>query len=310
MEESAIDDDLMKPLNKPWGINKYPVDSQILIWIGIFMGCFILAQFISGFIIMLHYKSIDIHDIALRKNDLNTLRLAQLMATVAGFLVPALLFSRLKDHPASRYSHADRLFHPMLLVIIPLMIIAMYPLINASFFVNKWMPWSTWMQSSQDEYKAIVDAMLNNASLSVLIFNIITVAAVPAICEEWIFRGTLQRILSEKMNIHAAIFIAAVLFSFIHFEFSGFLPRILLGMLLGYIYYLSGSLWASIFAHTLNNSAQILLTYLNTLGMYKANVDVPEMPSFWELVIYSIAFIALCRLFYYFTRHKKSLNFA
>jgi membrane protease YdiL (CAAX protease family) len=305
MPDSTIDDDLNKPLNPTKSLNQKPVEAQILIWFGVFFSCFFIAQLISGGIIIWYYKSMDLKQIVSNTSDLNVLRLAQNVATVFGFLAPALIFSNMKSHRLTRYSNADKGFPLVLLIVIPLLIVTIYPLINASFFLNKLMPWNDWLKSSQGEYKLIVDALLHDNSLPVFVFNFITIAALPAVCEEWIFRGTLQKILSEKLNIHWAIFGAAVFFSFIHFEFSGFLPRILLGMFLGYVYYYSGSLWASIIAHLVNNGAQIILVYLSQFGIYKGNVDQPEMPHLWELIIYTSGFIASAYIFYYFTQMKK-----
>ena len=162
------------------------------------------------------------------------------------------------------------------------------------------------MSGSQEEYKIVVEGLLKDKSIFVFILNFITIAILPAICEEWIFRGTLQKFFAEKMNIHIAIFFASVVFSLIHFEFSGFLPRIILGMLLGYVFYISGSLWASIFLHAVNNGAQVILMYCNNTGIYKSDMDNPEMPKNWELFVYTLVFYALISIFYYFCKRKKA----
>ena len=162
------------------------------------------------------------------------------------------------------------------------------------------------MQDSQGEYKLIVDALLNDKTIFVFILNLFTIAIIPAVCEEWIFRGTLQKQLSERLNIHLAVFLSAIFFSLIHFEFSGFLPRVLLGIFLGYLFYYSGSLWTNIFAHVVNNTAQIVMMYLNTTGIYKSDTDNPEMPKTWELIVYSLGFMGLWFVFHYFSQKRNS----
>ena len=112
------------------------------------------------------------------------------------------------------------------------------------------------------------------------------------------------------MNIHIAGLLSSVVFSLIHFDFSGFLPRILLGMFLGYLFYYSGSLWTSIFAHALNNGSQVIFMYLNNKGIYKIDVDNPEMPAIWEILTYSVVFIVLWMIFYHFSQKNKKSNFA
>jgi len=310
MSQNLLDDDLKTPLIRHYGINKYDWILQVFIWIGMFAAFFIGAQLISSVIIILYYKSADFKVIASNPNNLNALRYAQMLTTIIGFLLPALIFSKQKDHPIRKYSNAHLGFNPLFLLLIPALIYTFYPIINVSFFVNKIMPWNDLMKSSQSEYKILIDALVANNSLHVLILNLITIAILPAICEEWIFRGTFQKLLSEKLNIHLAVFIASVFFSLIHMEFSGFLPRIILGMFLGYLFYYSGSLWINIFAHAVNNASQVVFMYLNSKGIYKMNVDNPEMPETWELVVYTLGFVVLWYIFYHFSQKNKKSNFA
>jgi membrane protease YdiL (CAAX protease family) len=309
MTENLIDEHLNTPLIPTRAIDRYNLGMQWLIWLGIFAGCFFVAQIISSVIILSYYKSVDIRQIANHPDDLNVLRYAQMLASVFGFLLPALLFSKLKDKRVLYYSYADKGFTWLFWVLIPLLLMAIYPMIDISFFLNKWMPWNNWYASFQDEYKNIVEGLLKENSASVFVLNFITIALLPAVTEEWIFRGTLQRLLSERLNVHISVLLASVFFSFIHFEFSGFLPRIVLGMFLGYLYYYSGSLWASIWAHVVNNGTQVVFMYLNNRGIYKINIDQPEMPAVWELIVYTAAFVVLWYLFYHFSQKRKSSTF-
>ena len=286
-------------------IERYSLSMQWLVWIGIFSICFFFAQLISSVIIISYYGSVDIKHIASQPDNLNALRYSQMLATIFSFFLPAIIFSRLKDKKFGRYEHVDKGFPFSYIVIISLMLVAIYPLIDFTFYINKWMPWSNWYASFQDDYKDIVKGLLQNDHIFIFVLNFITVALLPAICEEWIFRGTLQRLLSEKMNIHIAVFLASFFFSFIHFEFSGFLPRIVLGVFLGYLYYYSGSLWANIFAHAANNGAQVIFMYLNYKGIYKINIDQPELPKTWELIVYTAIFALLWYWFYRLTQKKK-----
>ncbi|MCC6582235.1 MAG: CPBP family intramembrane metalloprotease, partial [Chitinophagales bacterium] len=91
--------------------------------------------------------------------------------------------------------------------------------------------------------------------------------------------------------------------------FSGFLPRVILGMFLGYLFYYSGSLWTSIFAHAVNNGSQVVFMYLNNKGIYKMDVDNPVMPKALELIVYTAAFAGLCYIFYHFAQKRKNSTF-
>jgi len=96
-----------------------------------------------------------------------------------------------------------------------------------------------------------------------LFMNIWLVGVCAGVGEELLFRGVLQRIVAVRFqNIHAAVWITAIIFSLIHFDLQGFLPRLILGASLGYVFAWSGNLWFSIILHILYNSSQILAIYL------------------------------------------------
>ena len=106
----------------------------------------------------------------------------------------------------------------------------------------------------------IILAFLNMNTYWDLLFNIIVMAIIPAFGEELLFRGLLQKSLFKKIGeIHISIFITALLFSAIHFHLDGLLPRFFLGIILGYLFYWSQSLWIPIIAHFINNDIVIYL---------------------------------------------------
>jgi membrane protease YdiL (CAAX protease family) len=94
------------------------------------------------------------------------------------------------------------------------------------------------------------------------------IAILPAIGEEFMFRGLIQRLLKDWLgNIHLAIFISALLFSAMHMQFYGFFPRMVLGIMFGYMFYWTGSLWIPIFAHFIQNGLVVTVTYLGQQGI-------------------------------------------
>ncbi|MFA5196683.1 MAG: CPBP family intramembrane glutamic endopeptidase, partial [Bacteroidales bacterium] len=104
--------------------------------------------------------------------------------------------------------------------------------------------------------------------------NILMIAVLPAIGEEFFFRGVLQRLLGEWFkNVHVAVIVTAVIFSAFHLQFYGFLPRFLLGMFLGYIFYWSGSLWVPIIVHFINNGLAVVVAWLSARGMVDFNFE-------------------------------------
>ncbi len=117
----------------------------------------------------------------------------------------------------------------------------------------------------------------------VLVFFI--VAIIPAIGEELVFRGMLQTQLQQATRSgHIAIWISAVLFSAMHMQFFGFIPRVLLGALFGYLYFWSGNLIIPMFAHFINNGFAMVMLYLQQLG--KVNIDLESTEAApWPVII-------------------------
>jgi membrane protease YdiL (CAAX protease family) len=129
------------------------------------------------------------------------------------------------------------------------------------------------LQQLEETAGDLTERMLQVDSFSGLLFNLLVIALIPAIGEELTFRGVLQQALTRRCNVHVAVFLSAFIFSFIHFQFYGFLPRMFLGLLLGYLFYYSGSLWTSILMHFVNNGAAVVVAYLDYKGLIDVDID-------------------------------------
>lgn len=162
----------------------------------------------------------------------------------------------------------------------------------------------TWMKESEDSAGITTKAILAGTSVGALIINLLVIAVTPAICEELIFRGGLQRTLGRWFtNPHVAIWTSAIIFSTIHFQFFGFFPRMFLGAAFGYIYFWTGSLWYAMFAHFINNGYAVAIAWYmqrNNMPMEKAD----DMNIAWYgYVISAILTIAL-----FYVLRKSSLQ--
>ena len=117
------------------------------------------------------------------------------------------------------------------------------------------------------------------------LFAFLIIAILPGIGEELVFRGLLQPQLHRATgNAHIAIWISAILFSAIHMQFFGFVPRVLLGALFGYLYLWSGNLIIPMFAHFMNNGFSVLMLYLHQLGIVDIDIETTEAAP-WPAVI-------------------------
>jgi len=121
-----------------------------------------------------------------------------------------------------------------------------------------------WMKAGEEDAAKTVNALLTRHTIQDLLLNLICIAGLAAIGEELLFRGMIQRILIKLFkNPWPGIIIAAFLFSAMHMQFYGFLPRFVLGILLGIIYWYSGSLWVAMLAHFVYDGLLIVLSYFN-----------------------------------------------
>ena len=155
-----------------------------------------------------------------------------------------------------------------------------------------------YLKTLEETAAATTERLLNADNIGGLLLNLLIIALIPAVGEELTFRGVLQQGLTRKMNPHVAILLSAAIFSFIHFQFYGFLPRMFLGILLGYMFYVSGSLWTSITMHFVNNGTAVVLYYLNSNGVIDVDVDhFGEMPYpwlTWLCLMVTVGLIMLC----------------
>ena len=168
----------------------------------------------------------------------------------------------------------------VLLMILLIMMVSL-PLINGLVSLNEMMRlpaafrgMEQWMKEAEDQAALVTEKFLDVHSIGGFAVNMLMIAVIPAIGEEMLFRGLFQRLFGEWFkNIHVAIFLAAFLFGAVHLQFYGLLPRMMLGVLFGYLYLWTGTIWAPVLAHFLNNGAAVLVSYLSNTGVIHADYE-------------------------------------
>lgn len=198
----------------------------------------------------------------------NYYRFAQIFSALGAFFVPAVLFAFCHDKKWFSYSHANQRIgsvHTALCIL--LLAFLLLPVTSLAVFLNQQihLPESLaaverWMEATEKANNAVLETLLSEPGTLPLVLNVLVCALLPALCEEFLFRGTLQQLFHRWFgNAHVAIWAAAIIFSAIHFQFSGFFARMLLGAYLGYLFYWSGSLWLPVLAHLLHNALSIIM---------------------------------------------------
>ena len=245
--------------------------------------------------------------------SVNVLKFLQLFTSVGLFIVPPLLFAYFTGFQLQLSQKINR---QTVLLAIAIMLIA-------NPFVAYLMQWNQslvlpdfletvqrWMEVSEQKAMQLTEAFLAMNSMGDLFINLFLIALIPAIGEELLFRGVLQQLFAKWTGkIHLAIFISAFLFSAIHMQFFGFLPRFVLGLILGYMFYWSKNLWLPILAHFTNNALAILFTYHFVADKVQIDFLNEEIPvNFSGALISFLAVALLMYLLYKKSIIKKELN--
>ena len=157
---------------------------------------------------------------------------------------------------------------------------------NAHFhFPESMKGFENWARTYEDRAEELTKYMTQFSSTGEFLFAFLVIAILPAFGEELVFRGMLQpQLLRATKNVHVAIWTTAIIFSAFHFQFFGFVPRMLLGALFGYLYYWSGNLFMPMFAHFVNNGFSVLMLYLNQKGVVNMDMESTEAAP-WPAVI-------------------------
>lgn len=159
-----------------------------------------------------------------------------------------------------------------------------------------------WMEGKESQAGELTALFLDMPTMGLLIFNLIMIAVLPALGEELIFRGIIQQGLIKKfMNPHLAIWLSAALFSAIHLQFFGFVPRLLMGVAMGYLFFWSGNLWYPIIAHFTNNALSIVLSYGIQHGQIANEIETTGIEN-GAIASFSLLFCIM--LLYLFKQHQ------
>ena len=213
-------------------------------------------------------------------------KFVQLFSAIGLFITPTLLYAHLCDFDFKLKASFSR---QTLLLAIAIMLL-INPFIAFLYEWNMSLDLPTWLLNYDEKAEELTRLFLQMNSLGDLAFNLLVIAIVPAIGEELLFRGYLQQKFSKWLGKpHVAIIITAFLFSAIHMQFQGFLPRFTLGIVLGYLFYWSGSLWLPILAHLFNNAIAVIFTYPS----FSTYASFTENTATWQEAFFSFMAVGL-----------------
>ena len=222
--------------------------------------------------------------------NIQSMKWLQLIESTGMFVLPPLAMAWLWSEKPLEYLHLDsKITIKTALMVVTIMIVAI-PFINSLGEINHRLVLphqlsglEKWMKSSEAAATEMTEKLLNTHSISGLIFNIVLISMIPALGEELFFRGAMQGLFTEWKNARWAIWVGAIVFSAIHLQFYGFVPRMLLGAFFGYLVLWSGSIWPAILAHFVNNVMAVIFYYFKDNGYQLPDIDTVGTGSGWWL---------------------------
>lgn len=241
--------------------------------------------------------------------QINFMKYFQFISTFGTFVFPPIALVLLMKNYNFSFLYLNRGVDIQKIIMIFALIIISLPIIN---MLNDWnagihLPsfmadTEEWMRDKEEQLSGITKIFMTTSSIGVLGVNLLLMAVLPAFGEEFIFRGILIKWFRKGMGIHLAILISAFLFSAIHMQFLGFFPRFFMGILLGYVFYWSGSLWAPILLHFLNNGMTVFTYFLVGRGI--VSDDPATMGSIDTTSILLVNILIFLGVMYWFYRNK------
>ena len=205
----------------------------------------------------------------------NFIRVSLAISQIMTFLVPSLVFMwTLYSNKSWLHLKLTTLPARKHLLLGGLLMVVLLPVVQWIYWFNHQLPLPASAVQQESLINNIINSLLKVAASYELVINLLVIAILPALGEELVFRGVIQQKVTEQISAHAAIWLTAILFSAIHLQFQGFLPRMLLGAVLGYLFYWSKNLWIPIFAHFVFNASQLIIQY-----RWPSDLEIIEPPS-------------------------------
>lgn len=262
---------------------------------------FLLFSTLFGILILVPFYGTDILSMLQMPDYSNVqlvkaMKIIQILNTLGGLLLPSVIFMWLCTSENETFGGLTESYSFLPVVLSFFLIVLAQPIVGWANELNSYLSLpeglsfiENWMKNTEAQGEQITDAFLSTTSTSGLMLNIFMIAILPAFAEEILFRGVLAKLFKDwSGKVHLAIFLSSFIFAAIHLQFYGFLPRFLLGMALGYLFFWSGSLWLPIAAHFANNFLSVLVEFLFRKGIIHTNAENFGMDNVAWLTILSV----------------------
>lgn len=200
--------------------------------------------------------------------QVGSLKIAQFLNSCGLFVLPPFIVAYLWSARPARKLEMDHVPQNRDLLLAFGLTLVSAPLINYLMELNAGIRLPESLSGLEGQLKAIEEQadlstrrMLEADHVGALLVNIGLIALIPAVGEEFFFRGIVLKLFREKRGIHLSVWATAFIFSLVHFQFYGFIPRMVMGALLGYLFVWTKNIWVPVFAHFVNNAMVVISFY-------------------------------------------------
>jgi membrane protease YdiL (CAAX protease family) len=235
---------------------------QVLLFAGCIIGSLSLVTFLGAAAAPCFGFSFSEVVTGSNEPSLGVTRYVLFLQSLGIFLLPAYFAMRFQHKNALTRLGVTQGVHPVNIINVIAIALTALPFISFVADLNAQLPLPQWAIDMETQSALLVEQLLFTENISSLLLNLLVIAVTPAIAEELFFRGFLQSWFEKNTkNIHVAILITAAIFSAMHLQFAGFIPRLLLGLVFGYLFYWSKSIWLPIVAHFANNAVTVCVYF-------------------------------------------------
>lgn len=278
--------------------------AQLGILIGFTGVGMILASFVSAFIwtAMTHQPLIFINSDLSNPKYYNAVLVLQGVSTLFIMFLPVLFFAMICYRKSSYFLGTHTRTSAWQFLLVAGILILVFPVSGALAEINKSIPLPHNLEAKfkamEESRRAMEEVFININTFPKYLLSMFMMAILPAIFEEFFFRAGIQNIFTRWFGGPlAAIILTALIFSLFHLSYYGFLVRFALGIVLGYIFYYSGSIWLAVFLHFLFNGLQVTAMYFLKSTASLNTKDVEENFPVWSAIPALILLVVLFNLF-------------
>jgi uncharacterized protein len=276
------------------------VSGTLLFWLFVYAGSLIFGTDPQNMLVLPDQEA-GIREIVI-------LKYLQVSRQVSLFLIPSLVIIFIVKGKGRSYTGMDKFPGAEIIGLIVLLAFFVIPVTVFTGQLNARMDLPGWLSGIEEKMIAkeemaskLTELLIRSVNITALLVNVLLIAVIPAFCEELLFRGVLQQLMVKVcQSAHLGIWLTAIIFSAIHLQFFGFIPRMILGLSFGYLFYLTRSLWSSILAHFINNAIPVVISYFTG---WKALNERTANPDSHGAAIPVISLV-VCGLIFYWLRKE------